>query len=116
MVHLRGGSKEEGGGLRAEEINLRDDEGGCRLRVKVRPGGRADAIGVPHGGALKLSVTAPPERGRANAAVCALLAGRVGVPVTRISVASGHTSPLKTIQVEGLKAVEFLARLSTPNP
>ena len=100
--------------MRAEEINLRDVEGGCRLRVKIRPGGKMDSIGGPHGGALKLTVTTPPERGRANAAVCALLARRLNLPVSAVTVALGHTSPSKTIHIEGLRAAALIARLSTP--
>jgi hypothetical protein len=102
--------------MRAEEIGLRNVAGGCRLRAKVRPGGRADAIGAPLGGALRITVTAPPDRGRANAAVCALLARHFRVPPSRVSVSLGHASPSKTIHIEGLSADEVLARLSIAPP
>jgi uncharacterized protein len=97
----------------AGEIGLAGHGGGCRLRVKVRPGAREEAILGPHGGALRISVIAPPERGKANRAVAALLARRLGLPVSRIQIVSGLTAPGKTIQVEGLSAREVLSRLET---
>lgn len=97
--------------MRPEEIGLVDTPGGCRLRVKVRPGGRTEEITGPHGGALKLSVTAPPERGKANHAATALLAKILGLPASKVAVAAGHASPGKTIRIEGLSGSEVLSRL-----
>ena len=97
--------------MRAEEIDLVDVSGGCRLRVKVRPGARADAILGPHGGALKITVVAPPERGKANNAVASLIAGAVGLPRSKVAVTAGQASTGKTIRIEGMRAHEALARL-----
>jgi len=98
--------------VRAEEIDLKDVPGGCRLRVKVRAGARSDAILAPHAGALKLAVSAAPERGRANDAVAALLAGAAGLPPSAVTILSGHTSPSKTVLVRGVPAARLLARLN----
>jgi uncharacterized protein YggU (UPF0235/DUF167 family) len=89
-----------------------DVPGGCRLRVRVRPGGRANHILGSHGGALKLTVTAPPERGKANDAVASLIASAVGLPASRVAVTAGHTSAGKTIRIEGMCAREALTRLA----
>jgi uncharacterized protein YggU (UPF0235/DUF167 family) len=97
--------------LRADEIDLVNVAGGCRLRVRVRPGAHADAILGPHGGALKISVVAPPDRGRANDAVASLIAGVVDLPVSRVAVTAGHTSTGKTVRIDGMSAGEALARL-----
>ncbi|MBI3449105.1 MAG: DUF167 domain-containing protein [Acidobacteria bacterium] len=104
-------ARREGRAVIAAEISLVDIPGGCRLRVSVRAGGRADAIAGPHAGALKLSVVAAPERGRANRAVVELLASALGLPRSAVTIASGHTSPVKAIRVEGIDSANALVRL-----
>jgi hypothetical protein len=68
---------------------------GTRVRLRVRPGGRRNAIVGVHGGALKITVTAAPERGKANEAVVELLARALGVPPSHVEIVSGHVSPDK---------------------
>ena len=50
----------------------------ARLRVKVVPGSSRDGIVGRLGDALKIKVTAPPKKGKANEAVVELLAAAVG--------------------------------------
>ncbi|MDX2132190.1 MAG: DUF167 domain-containing protein [Planctomycetota bacterium] len=76
----------------------------CLVRVKAVPGARRDEIVGPLGDRLKIRVAAPPEDGRANAAICALLASALDIASRRVGVVSGHASPLKTLRVEGLDA------------
>jgi hypothetical protein len=61
-------------------------------------GVRAEADG---GVALKAAVTAPPEDGKANAALVALLAKAWRVPKSVISVVAGASDRRKTLLVEG---------------
>jgi uncharacterized protein len=51
----------------------------ARLTVKVVPGSSRNQIVGWLGNALKIKVTAPPEKGRANEAVVAILADRLGM-------------------------------------
>lgn len=82
----------------------------CRLRLKVVPGARA--TGVEWMGALlKVKVTAAPEKGRANDAVIELLAQRLGLNSNAFNLVSGHTSPLKTLEVCGLSLEEVREKL-----
>ena len=76
--------------------------GGSRLRLRVKPGARRDRLVGAHGGALKLEVAAPPERGRANDAVVSLVARILGVPRSAVAVSVGGTSQNKAVVVEGL--------------
>ena len=50
-------------------VRIRTKADGVRLRLRVKPGGRADRLIGAHDGALKVEVRAAAERGRANAAV-----------------------------------------------
>jgi uncharacterized protein (TIGR00251 family) len=80
-------------------------EAGIRLRLKVQPKARREGIvgwtPDPDGMALKLSVGAPPEDGKANAAVIALLAKSLGVAKSAISVVSGATDRRKLVEIRG---------------
>ena len=62
------------------------------LRVRVQPGARANVVKGWRGGALSVSVTAPPEGGKANRAVIALLADTLAVPPSSISLVRGAAS------------------------
>jgi len=73
-----------------------------RVSLKVVPGSSRDEIVGWLGDALKVKVKAPPEKGRANAAVVALLADRLGVDTSSVTVGSGHGSPAKVVAVEGM--------------
>ena len=76
-----------------------------RLRLKVQPKARREGVTGwtpdPDGMALKLSVGAPPEDGKANAAVIALLAKTLGVAKSAISVVSGATDRRKLVEIRG---------------
>jgi hypothetical protein len=87
----------------------------ARLAVKVSPKASRNAILGWLGEALKLSVTAAPERGKANEAVEELLAEALNLAKRRVSVVSGHTQSRKLVQVEGLSDAELRARLNLRN-
>lgn len=74
----------------------------ARLTVKVVPGSSRDGIVGWLGDALKIKVTAPPEKGRANEAVVSLLCERLGLPADAVTVVSGHSSPSKVIAINGM--------------
>jgi uncharacterized protein len=61
---------------------------------------------------LKVRVAAPPQDGRANAALEALLATALGVPKSAVRVASGHSSARKRVDVDGLARDEIERRLA----
>jgi len=74
--------------------------GGTRLRLRVKPGARrAEIIGV-HGGALKVAVNAPPERGKANGALIDLLARTLDVSTEAITIVGGSASQDKLVLVQ----------------
>jgi uncharacterized protein (TIGR00251 family) len=73
-----------------------------RLSLKIVPGSSRDEIVGWLGHLLKVKVKAPPEKGRANEAVVALLAERLGIDPLSIAVVSGHGSPAKVVAVKGM--------------
>lgn len=82
-----------------------------RILVKVVPGSRRDQIVGALGDRLKIKVSAPPEDGRANAAVCELLAGALGVSARDVEVVAGDSRPEKTVRVAGLTAAQVQGKL-----
>ncbi|MCA9298373.1 MAG: DUF167 domain-containing protein [Phycisphaerales bacterium] len=86
-------------------------ESGVEIRVKAVPGASRDAIGGPLGGRLKIRVAAPPEGGKANRAICALLARTLACRPSDVEVVAGQTHPEKTILVRGLDEATVRERL-----
>lgn len=86
-------------------------EEGVRLRLKVHPGARAQRFTEPREGRLGLSVTAPPEDGKANAAVIQVLAKTLKCAKGRIHITSGASSRLKDVEIEGVDAESVQATL-----
>jgi uncharacterized protein len=83
----------------------------CRILLKVVAGSRHEEVVGVLGERLKLKVSAPAEQGRANEAVCGLLARVLGVPPRAVSVVSGVSNPEKVVRVEGVSASEAEDRL-----
>jgi uncharacterized protein (TIGR00251 family) len=69
------------------------------VKLRVRPKASRDAIVGEHAGALKVAVTAPPEKGKANGAVVALLASALGIPKGNIEIVAGTRSRDKTVAI-----------------
>lgn len=78
--------------------------GGALVRVKAVPGAKRDEVIGRLGDRLKLRVTAPPEGGRANEAICALVARELGVKPREVEVVQGGASAEKVVLVHGVTA------------
>lgn len=85
---------------------------GSRVRLRVKPGAKRRGIEGEHGGALRVLVTAPPEKGRANEEVEDLLAEALGLPRAAVRVVGGHTSRDKSVAIDGIDAEEVRRRLA----
>ena len=80
--------------------------------MRVRPRGGGDALLGIADGVLQARVSAPPVDGKANRALCKLIAKRVGVAPSRVSVVRGEKSRDKLIAVEGVEQAPLLAALA----
>lgn len=85
---------------------------GVRFAVKAVPGASRSRVVGALGDALKVQVAAPPEGGKANAALCALLAAAFGVPERAVQVVGGAGHPRKVVAVDGIDAATAAARLA----
>ena len=79
----------------------------CRIAVKAVPGSKRDQIVGRLGDRLKIKVAAPPEDGRANEAICRLLAKELGVGARDVAVISGFSHPEKIVRVLGKTVAEL---------
>jgi uncharacterized protein YggU (UPF0235/DUF167 family) len=77
-----------------------------RLRLRVSPGASRSEIVGRRGDSWHVRVTVAPERGRANEAVLRLLADRLGVAKSRLSVVSGHVGRDNVVQLDGVDTAE----------
>jgi uncharacterized protein (TIGR00251 family) len=91
---------------------VRDTPEGCTLSVRVHPGAKRAAVTGLHDGAVKISLNAPPVDGKANDALIAFVAERLGVPRSKIALAAGAGSRSKTLRIAGKSAAEVAAALS----
>lgn len=92
-------------------VRLRPVEGGVLLPVQARPGARRSAVAGVHAGRLKVAVTQPPERGKANAALIQVLAQALGLKKSQIKLSAGATASEKTFLICGLGEAELSQRL-----
>ena len=85
-----------------------------RVAVRVHPRARRDEIVGQRAGALLVRVTAPPVEGRANDALCRLLARRLGVAPGRVSVVRGAAARDKVVEVAGVDTDALRRELELP--
>ena len=83
----------------------------AELCVRLQPRARREEIVGERGGAVVIRVTAPPVDGKANAALCALVAKAAGVAPSRVSVVRGHAARDKVLRVEGVEDASLRAAL-----
>jgi uncharacterized protein (TIGR00251 family) len=83
-----------------------------RVSVRIQARARATEIVGWRDGALVVRVTAPPLDGRANEALCALLAERLRVPKRDVSVVRGATARDKVVAVDALDDAELRRALT----
>lgn len=76
------------------------------IAVKAVPGAKRDEVVGRLGERLKVRVSAPPEGGKANKAICELLARELDVKAKDVEVVRGHSSAEKTVRVAGVRAID----------
>jgi uncharacterized protein (TIGR00251 family) len=88
-----------------------DDGRVADVSVRLTPRAGRDAITGVRDGVVQARVSAPPLDGKANDALCRLLAKALGVPRSRVSVVRGQTARNKVVRVDGLPTADAHERL-----
>ena len=86
------------------QLNLSEIPDGVRFDVLAKPKASRNAIVGVHDGALKIAITAAPEKGKANKAIVNLLSRLLKIPKNSIKIVSGETSSRKIIEIEGVSS------------
>lgn len=92
-------------------IDVRDIDGGASFAVKASAGGKRNAVVGVHGEALKVAVSAPRDKGKANEALVEVIAEALGVPKKAVKIVKGETSTDKRFLVSGLDAATLRLKL-----
>lgn len=95
-----------------KQLALAGQSGGTLLPVKVVPGASRTRIAGVLGERLKITVSQAPEKGAANKAVGAVLAGALGLRKNEVELAVGPTSAEKTFLIRGLGPEDVRQRLA----
>ena len=85
---------------------------GVLIRVHVQPKARREQLIGMHGDRIKLAVTAPPDKGKANAAVARMIAEALNLPPSSIQLLRGETSRQKDLLVQNIDAGQVRLRLA----
>lgn len=83
----------------------------AEIRVRLTPRGGRDAVTGARDGMVLARVAAPPADGRANVALCRLLAKKLGVAPTRVTIVRGHSAREKVLRIDGLDDADARERL-----
>ncbi|TWU24951.1 hypothetical protein Pla52o_12480 [Novipirellula galeiformis] len=83
-------------------ITIKQHDDRCTIDVHVTPKAKKASIGGCHDGSLRVSVTEPADKGKANKAVENALASLVGVAKSKVEVIRGCTSRRKTVAILGV--------------
>lgn len=84
------------------------------VAVRVKPRASQTRVEGERGGRLIIQVTAPPLDGRANEAVCKLLAKALGMPASRVTIVGGERSRDKLVRIGGITVDTVAERLRVP--
>jgi uncharacterized protein len=94
-------------------IALADHPEGVIVPVRAQPGARKAGVLGEQAGALKLAVTAPPEDGRANAALVELVRDLLRVKRSQVELVGGAKDRNKKVLIRGLTGEEVAAKLAS---
>lgn len=86
---------------------------GCILPVRAQPGARRCGIVGEHNGAVKIAVSAPAEKGKANDAIQEILCAQLGLKRSHVQLLAGPTSRDKRFLLRDMTPAAVLHTLRT---
>lgn len=85
-----------------DELRCKETKDSLIIFAKIVPGSSKTSIEGLLDGMLKVKVAAPPEKGKANKELTSFLAKKLGIKKRDISVISGHTNPIKQLEIKAV--------------
>ncbi len=92
-------------------LPVKEQEGAVLFNIHAVAGAHHEGVVDVFGGAVRLAVRAPPEKGKANEAIREVLARFAGVKKGAVEILSGHTARRKRVRIEGVGAEVIRKRL-----
>lgn len=83
----------------------------AEVRVRVRAGARREELRATDDGSIVARVTAPAHEGRANQALCRLVAKRLRTAPSNLAIVRGAHAREKLIRVQGMDQAALDAAL-----
>ncbi len=84
------------------------------ITVRLTPKAKSEEILGVRDGVLLVKVTAPPVDGKANSALCRLLAKRLRVATGRVTVVKGASARTKLVRIDGMSAERLGEAIGVP--
>lgn len=94
------------------DLKIENIEGGVVFPTKIVPCSSRTCVCGIFNGMLKIKISAPPEKGKANRSLIEFLAKQLGVKKNAISIISGQTNPIKQVQVLGVSSDNLIEKLN----
>jgi len=85
------------------------------MPVHVTPRSGRDEVGGWRGAELTVRVTVAPEGGKANTAVCVVIAKALGIAKSSVRVVRGTTSRHKLLRIDGVDEATLLSTFGEPD-
>ena len=82
-----------------------------KISLRVYPNASRNEVMGFTDGVLRVKVSAPPTKGKANKELIALLSRLLGVGKDSVNIIKGHTTRNKVVAIDGLSREEVMKRL-----
>lgn len=93
------------------ELEVTELVDSVKIRLRVAPSAKKALVKGVHAGALKLSVSEPPEKGKANSGVQKLIAKALNIPARDVEIIAGLSSQDKVVLLSNIDAATLTSRL-----
>lgn len=100
----------------SKELIINHHKYGLTIKVVVHPQASQNRIESVYNGMLKIDVTSPPEKGKANNAIIKLLAEKLGFAKSSIEIMMGKSLREKVILIKGLTIEDLQEKLKSIIP
>ena len=94
------------------EPTIEKIDDGVVFVAKIVPGSSKTAVSGLLDGMLKIKVSVPAEKGKANQCLIEFLAKEVGVKKNAVSIISGQANPIKKVEVLGISTETLVMKLN----